>query len=173
MGRSLGGLLLSSRSAQLLAAIATVGIGASFSGCSCGDDPSDGISSSNSSGAGGGGGEGHSCTQCTVLEPGLVGAYTSVAVDDDGDIWVAGYAEANWVQNYSYGDLAVGKWDGDKVDWEAIDGVPETPEVDGEKFDTAGFRGGQFEPGEDVGLWTSIAIDDDNNPAVAYFDRCV
>jgi len=170
VSRTLGGLLLGSRSAQILAAIATIGIGASFSGCSCGDDPEDGISSS-SSGAGGGGGNEPSCTGCTVLEPGLVGSYTSAAVDDDGNIWVSGYAEANWTLGYSWGDLVVGKWDGKKVDWKAIDGVPEEPEVDGSKFDTSAFRGGQVEPGDDVGLWSSVAVDSDGNPAVAYYDR--
>jgi hypothetical protein len=170
---SLGGILLGSRAAQIFAAMVTIGVGASFSGCSCGDDPNDGISSSSSGagGNGGGGGEGPSCTGCTVVEPGLIGAYTSAAVDEDGNIWVAGYAEANWTQGYQHGDLVVGQWDGDKVEWEAIDGVPEDPEVDGSKFDTSSFRGGQIEPGEDVGLWSSIAIDDDGNPAVAYFDR--
>ena len=33
----------------------------------------------------------------------------------------------------SYGDLVVGKWDGTKVDWDSVDGVPDTPKVDSKK----------------------------------------
>ncbi|MFT3763908.1 MAG: hypothetical protein QM820_00030 [Minicystis sp.] len=61
--------------------------------------------------------------------------------------------------------------DGTKVAWTAVDGVPDMPAVDGTQYDSNGFRGGQTEPGDDVGLWTSIAIGGDGNPAVAYYDR--
>ncbi|HZO12522.1 MAG TPA: hypothetical protein VFB62_04670, partial [Polyangiaceae bacterium] len=44
------------------------------------------------------------------------------------------------------------------------------PPVDPNRFDPQGFRGGQTEQGDDVGLWTSIAIAPDGNPAVAYYD---
>src|SRR5690606_5835443 len=44
------------------------------------------------------------------------------------------------------------------------------PAPDGSKFDTSAFRGGQIEPGEDGGLWTSIAANGDRL-AVAYYDR--
>src|SRR6185295_18325011 len=53
----------------------------------------------------------------------------------------------------------------------SVDGVPDKPAVDPKAFDKDGFRGGQTEPGDDVGLWTSIAIGPDSNPAVAYYDR--
>jgi hypothetical protein len=38
-------------------------------------------------------------------------------------------------------------------------------------YDCKGFRGGQTASGDDVGIWTSLAIGADDNPAVAYFDR--
>ncbi|AKT40427.1 MYXO-CTERM sorting domain-containing protein [Chondromyces crocatus] len=107
---------------------------------------------------------------CTTLEAGLIGAYTSVAVDGE-KVWVAGYAEGNRSFDFKWGDLVVGALEGDKVNWTAIDGVPSEPPVDPKRFDTEGFRGGQIEPGDDVGLWTSIAIGPDGGPAVAYFDR--
>jgi hypothetical protein len=159
--------LLESRAAQAGAALVTLAVAGASPGCSC--DETDPQNSSSSS-SGGGGGSGPSCTNCTVLEPGLIGSYTSVAVDGDGTIWVAGYAEANWTQGYSWGDLVVGAWDGERVAWEVIDGVPAEPEPDPATFDTSAFRGGQIEPGEDVGLWTSIAASGDQL-AVAYYDR--
>jgi hypothetical protein len=73
--------------------------GAGFSaGCSCGSE-------SNSEG----------CTtrgDCQELAPGLIGAYSSAAVAPDGTLWIAGYLEANWDENYAWGDLVVGRYDG-------------------------------------------------------------
>jgi hypothetical protein len=91
-------------------------------------------------------------------------------VAPDGTLWVAGYLEANWEDDFPFGDLVVGPYDGDRVLWRAVDGVPDEPEVDAETYDPKGFRGGQTEPGLDVGLWSSIAIDGEGNPAVAYYD---
>ncbi|MCC6554351.1 MAG: hypothetical protein IT372_15320 [Polyangiaceae bacterium] len=138
------------------AGLAAIAIMCTHAGCSCGDDPE----------------VGPQCVApgCMTLEPGLVGAYTSIAVSGE-KIWVAGYAEANWLTGNSWGDLVVGTWSGDHVDWVAVDGVPAEPPVDPTKFNTSGFRGGQTEAGEDVGLWTSIAIGPDGEPAVAYSDR--
>ncbi|MBW2453924.1 MAG: hypothetical protein JRI68_05420 [Deltaproteobacteria bacterium] len=109
---------------------------------------------------------------CEVLTPGLIGAYSSAAVAPDGTVWVAGYLEANWdlEVNLPWGDLVVGRLDGDEVAWKAIDGVPAEPAVDPELYDPKGFRGGQIEAGDDVGLWTSIAIDGAGKPGVAYYD---
>jgi hypothetical protein len=106
-----------------------------------------------------------------VLTPGLIGAYSSAAVNDQGELWVSGYLEANWLDGYSFGDLVVGRYDGERVDWVAVDGVPAEPAVDIERFDSKGFRGGQSDPGDDVGLWTSIGFDDSGQPAVAYYDK--
>jgi hypothetical protein len=125
-------------------------------GCNCGDDAALGPPPC---------GEG-----CVTIEPGLIGAYTSIAVNGEA-VWVAGYNEANWDLDASFGDLVVGRWNGERVDWSVIDGVPSEPAVDPTKFNTAGFRRGQTEPGEDVGIWTSIALDGSGAPAVAYYDR--
>jgi hypothetical protein len=147
-----------------------------YAGCHCGGVETNAttggtttsMSSSSSSGTGG---SGYTCKDpCVSLVPGLIGEYSSVAVSGN-DIWVAGYSEADWDDGNSYGDLVVGKWDGTKVNWNQVDGVPTDPPVDGTQYDLNGFRGGQTEPGDDVGLWTSIAIGPDGTPAVAYFDR--
>jgi hypothetical protein len=141
-------------------------LGASFSwaGCSCGDSQSNASS----------GGPECQAPECTTLEPGLIGAYTSVAVTGN-TLWVAGYSEAWWIADgrsgNQYGDLVVGKWNGKKVDWKQVDGVPSEPKVDGMMYNVNGFRGGQTEPGDDVGIWTSIALDAKGDPAVAYYDR--
>jgi hypothetical protein len=129
-----------------------------WAGCHCGG---------NEQVAAAGGG---TCTGCTDLQPGLIGEYASAAVAGT-DVWVAGYSEADWDNGVQYGDLVAGKWDGTKVSWTQVDGVPDMPPVDPTQYDTKGFRGGQTAPGDDVGLWTSIAIGADTNPAIAYFDR--
>jgi len=81
---------------------------------------------------------------CTTLVPGLIGAYTSVAATGK-TVWVAGYAEADWSNGYSWGDLVVGQWSDSKVGWSAIDGVPADPPVDPTLYDKNGFRGGRSE----------------------------
>lgn len=134
--------------------IAALMVAATSQGCSCGDDAEQ---------------PGETDTS-VALNPGLVGSYTS-AVASGSDIWVAGYAEADWSNDFSWGDLVVGKWNGEAVDWVAVDGVPADPPPDGKLYKLDGFRGGQTEAGDDVGLWTSIAIDDAGMPAVAYYDR--
>lgn len=138
-----------------LAVMLAMGMG---SGCSCSDEtegPAPGCR-----------GRG----DCQPLEPGLIGAYTSAALAPDGTLWVAGYLEANWQDDFAWGDLVVGRYNGTAVEWQAVDGVPAEPPADIETYDPTGFRGGQTEPGDDVGLWTSIAIDDAGSPAVAYYD---
>ncbi|WP_437760175.1 hypothetical protein [Sorangium sp. So ce1389] len=143
-----------------LAGVAVTALLGSHAGCSCSDEPS--VEAKDECVA----------PDCMTLQPGLVGAYTSVAVAaDKRTVWVAGYAEADWQNAFQWGDLVVGTWDGEAVAWEAIDGVPAEPPVDPERFDVRGFRAGQTDPGEDVGLWTSIAIGPDGEPAVAYYDR--
>lgn len=133
----------------------------SWAGCSCGDDTTPA-----------GGGEQYKCDPpaCRALQPGLIGAYTSTAVGGS-TLWVAGYLEGDWDHDNAYGDLVVGKWDGEKVAWTIVDGVPTDPPADTKQYDKNGFRGGQTEPGPDVGLYTSIAVDGSGQPAVAYYDR--
>jgi hypothetical protein len=56
------------------------------------------------------------------------------------------------------------------VSWVSVDGVPTDPPVDPTTYDATGFRGGQTDPGDDVGLWSSLALDGSGNPRVAYYD---
>ncbi|MEM9874983.1 MAG: hypothetical protein AAF928_08815 [Myxococcota bacterium] len=129
-----------------------------LSGCSCGDDDTI-VDNCVARG---------DCQ--TPLSPGLIGSYTSAAVADDGTVWVAGYLEADWESDWTYGDLAVGRVVDGAVAWDLIDGVPTDPPVSDQTYDLNGFRGGQTEAGDDVGLWTSIAIGPAGQPAVAYYD---
>lgn len=113
------------------------------------------------------------CPTCEPLSPGLVGAYLSVASSGD-ELWAAGYLEkamTDWGSLYYWGDLVVGRVDGEKVSWEIVDGLPDDEVVDPELHDPAGFRGGLVEPGDDVGTWASIALDEAGSPVVAYHDR--
>lgn len=153
---------------RALAGAATVAVASSWAGCNCGVDQT--TPPTTSSSGSGSSGSGIACPDCTSLDPGLVGSYTSAAVAGD-KLWVAGYSEGSPDEGYSYGDLVVGLWDGTKVAWQSVDGVPTDPPVDPKSYDVEGFRGGQTESGDDVGTWTSIAVDDKGNPAVAYFDR--
>jgi hypothetical protein len=105
-----------------------------------------------------------------ALQPGLIGAYTS-AVVTAGQIWVAGYSEADPAGGLSYGDLVAGTWSGTAVGWAQVDGVPAAPPPDPTLHDVTGFRGGQTAPGDDVGLYTSIAVDGAGQPVIAYYDR--
>ncbi len=110
---------------------------------------------------------------CSVVMPGLVGAYTSVAVAPDGRVWVAGYLEGNWDPDYgiSYGDLVVGAASATgEVAWVVVDGTEPSEVVDPEMYDPTGFRNGKIESGDDVGLWTSIAVEAGGGLGVAYYD---
>jgi hypothetical protein len=51
--------------------------------------------------------------------------------------------------------------------WEYVDGVPDEPPTS----DPTGERGGISAAGEDVGLYTSIAMLPDGNPAISYYDK--
>ncbi len=110
---------------------------------------------------------------CQVIEPGLIGAYSSIAVSPAGQTWVAGYLEANWdpAVNIGFGDLVVGAVDakGNAL-WRVVDGTAADEVVDPQVHDPKGFRDGKTESGDDVGLWTSIALDAAGNPGVAYYD---
>jgi hypothetical protein len=111
------------------------------------------------------------------LPQGLIGTYTSIAKAADGTLWVAGYNDAAvdptlGVQSV-YGDLVVGKYNPtvQKVAWVTVDGLPPVPS-DGScpVNDPTGWRGGDSDPGPDVGLWTSLQLDASSNPMVAYYD---
>lgn len=106
---------------------------------------------------------------CISLSQGLIGSYTSAALASDGTIWVAGYNEGDWKAGISYGDLVVGKWDGAKVQWEIVDGLPTEP-VNDAVYDKNSWRGGQHLAGPDVGRWTSIQVNASGMPLVTYWD---
>jgi MYXO-CTERM domain-containing protein len=105
------------------------------------------------------------------LAQGLIGAYTSLAVAKDGTTWVSGYNDSDG-SAILYGDLVVGKWDPAKgaVQWQSIDGVPKVPDGQCPAADQTGWRTGIEEPGDDVGLWTSMVLDSSDHPMVAYYD---
>lgn len=144
-------------------------VASSFAGCSCGDDDETGNTHPQSACAKDG--------TCEVLTAGLVGAYSSAVSTSDGDLWVAGYddlgygtTEADGETQYIFGDLVVGKWNGTNVDWQVIDGMPlDGDPPDGDFNDVNGFRRGYTDPGEDVGLWTSIGLVN-GKLMVAYYD---
>lgn len=132
----------------------------------------------------GGGGDATTGTGCgsdcnQVCEPsldqGMVGAYTSVAKATDGTIWVAGYNDAALGDQgaFLYGDLVVGKYDatGNQVAWQTVDGLPPA-RTDGTcpDNDPKGWRNGEADAGDDVGLWTSIQVNGSDRPMVAYYD---
>jgi hypothetical protein len=152
-------------------------IAGSWAGCNCGSTPdTTPTDTTTTSGAGGQAPDGGVCTtdnSCQQLNPGLIGSYSSAATAPDGSVWVAGYLEADWNDGNTnqWGDLVVGKYNGKTVDWQIVDGVPSDPPVDTTQYDPKGFRGGQTAPGDDVGLWTSIAVGSGGQPLVAYYDR--
>ena len=119
---------------------------------------------------------GSDCTkQCEPgLSPGIVGAYTSVAKGPDGSLFVAGYNDAVLSNEGDtlYGDLVVGRYDIGKqtVAWETVDGIPAREPGTCADHDPKGWRRGETESGDDVGLWTSLQVGADGAPRVVYYD---
>lgn len=166
--------------ARTLSGVAMMAVAMSYSGCSCGDDGEN---------KGGGpvkpDGSCPDAEDCELLEPGLIGAYASAAVAADGTVWVSAYNDFgygvadSYEETYNFGDLVVGKLEGDKVSWASVDGLPAVDDTlepgtaggppDPFLFDITGYRNGLTEPGDDVGLWTSTAVIG-GQPAVAYYD---
>ncbi len=169
---------LSAGRARALVALPLMAIGLSWSGCSCSDDEEAGGKPSEDAGTDTGKPPG-SCPEaenCSELQPGLVGAYASAVVDGD-TIWVAGYEDMGYEISpdgtetvHLWGDLVVGRYDGTKVEWQVVDGMPaDAEQPDPFEYDITGFRYGITDPGDDVGLWTSIAVEG-GAVRVAYYD---
>ena len=188
------------RARELALGTAVMTVASTWAGCNCGS--SDTTAETQPPGAGGAGGQGgqggkgggaggagagnpmggaggSAPSTCDVkdptcnLNPGLVGAYTSVAVSADGmHAWVSGYNEADYDGSGSYGDLVVGQWDAAsmKVAWTTVDGTDPTETPDPSSVNVNGWRGGKSQPGDDVGLWSSIQLGAGDKPVVAYFD---
>ncbi len=166
---------------RVVATLSLMALAASWSGCSCGSDTVAGHADAGTPGQCPG------LDTCETISPGLIGSYTSVAVTQDGTVWVAGYddigstqAQGEDPQASLFGDLVVGKWDGTKVDWAPIDGLPDVDPTldpgttggppDPTYYDVNGYRGGLTDPGDDVGRWTSMQLDASGNPMIAYYD---
>jgi MYXO-CTERM domain-containing protein len=104
------------------------------------------------------------CSDDIVI--GRLGPYSDIAVSKTGsDIWVSAY-------HAQYGDLVVAHVDATvgripNEAWEWVDGVPDGPVI----VPQSKFRHGIAAKGEDVGMYTSIAIAPDGTPMVTYFDR--
>ena len=151
----------------LLGIGAFAAVAASSQGCSCGDS-----SSASTTGCGA------DCNQVcgSGNTVGLVGSYTSLAKAKDGTIWVAGYNDGDVSDPHGgnlWGDLVVGKYDSGKsqVMWTTVDGLP-PKRTDGTcpSNDPHGWRGGETDLGDDVGLWTSMQLDAGDHPMVSYYD---
>jgi len=108
------------------------------------------------------------------LPQGIVGAYTSAAVANDGSVWVSGYNDSAASEgiDLAYGDLAVGRYDSGKsaVQWESVDGFATRESGVCGNSDPNGWRQGQDSAGDNVGLWTSIQLTGDGKPMVSYYD---
>ncbi len=102
---------------------------------------------------------------CTDDVPyGKIGPFSDIAVAPNGDAIVSAYAE-------SHGDLVVARFTGagripDEA-WEWVDGVPDGPVA----LPDSDVRGGILDPGDDVGLYTSVAIGSADTPMVSYHAR--
>lgn len=104
----------------------------------------------------------NTCVCADDIPAGRIGLYSDVAVGG-GQIWVSAYASTR-------GDLVVAQAIGGRIPtetWEWVDGVPDGPVV----VPDSKIRGGIDEPGDDVGMYTSIAVAGDGTPMVSYFDR--
>lgn len=104
--------------------------------------------------------------QCVCAEDvpyGRIGQHSDLAVSSGGAAWVSGY-------NSSHGDLMVARWPEagpiPNPEWTFVDGVPDGPVV----LETSDIRGGIFEPGPNVGTFTSVAVQPGDTVAVTYFD---
>ncbi len=100
-----------------------------------------------------------------TLEPGLLATHLDMTALGDGTLVLSGYSPGA-LPSTQYGDLVVGAWNGSEVTWEIVDGVPDVAPT----RDPAGWRGGVVNPGDDVGLYTSI-VNDGGTLVVAYYDR--
>ena len=104
------------------------------------------------------------CSCSADIAVGSIGTYASLAVGPSGTAWVSAY-------NATHGDLMVAQAPATgrvpDASWEFADGVPSGPVV----LPASHVRGGIRANGDDVGLYTSIALTPAGDPVVAYYDR--
>jgi hypothetical protein len=95
-----------------------------------------------------------------VAVQGGTGRWNDLAAKN-GKVVVSAYEE-------HYGDLLVGSVDtgSNKITYKIVDGVPNVPPT----LDPTGYRGGIVDPGDDVGLYTSLAMDASGRVYISYFD---
>ncbi|MBI2893975.1 MAG: hypothetical protein HYY06_10515 [Deltaproteobacteria bacterium] len=106
------------------------------------------------------------CVPLPPIDPGFIGSYTDFARAADGTVWVSGYEEGQ-LRRDPFGDLVVGTWQTDHVEWAIVDGLPEDGDI---VADPTGWRGGTADPGPDVGRYTSLVLGPNDSPRVAYYD---
>lgn len=106
------------------------------------------------------------CKELPHLKLGTIGKNATTKIWND-KIVIAGY-------NSTYGDLVFGIYDenvntidGEHITWYFIDGVPEAEVTNG----PTGPRGGISELGDDVGSYSSMAIDSLNRIHISYYDK--
>jgi hypothetical protein len=105
----------------------------------------------------------HTCNCLDDVPLGKTGPYSHMDKASDGSVWVSAYSQEN-------GDLVVAHHTTSgriqDTEWEWVDGVPAGPvTVPGSMI-----RGGITDPGPDVGMYTSVAVDQQNEPEVSYQD---
>ncbi len=102
-----------------------------------------------------------------ALEQGMLATHLDMAITADSKIVFSGYSPGSPSGQARYGDLVFGRWNesSNAVDWEIVDGVPSTPPTGA----PTGWRGGVADPGDDVGQYSSIAVNGDRT-YIAYYD---
>ncbi|MCG8423032.1 MAG: MYXO-CTERM sorting domain-containing protein [Proteobacteria bacterium] len=94
-----------------------------------------------------------------------IGRFSDMSLSPAGGVWVSAY-------NEEQGDLTVTRRDDngiiEETAWEFVDGVPPDAPVAIEGSDR---REGKLSAGDDVGKYTSIAVNQDDEAMVTYFDE--
>jgi len=109
-------------------------------------------------------GEECACTALPPLTAGFTGRYADLAMNSTNAVVVSAY-------NETYGDLMLGTGPPKTIVWTTVDGVPAAgDEFENIVADPAGPRRGIEEPGDDVGQYTSLALDGSGGIHLAYYD---
>ena len=102
-------------------------------------------------------------TKGDLLDPNdQIGRFSDAAAVA-GVIHVSAYDES--LGDLAYTEIAVADA-GKPIAWQWVDGVP----TDSPVSNPGGYRKGITDAGDDIGLYTSIAVTADGNPRIAYFD---
>jgi hypothetical protein len=110
------------------------------------------------------------CSMCVALpplSPGYLAQDLDFVVTPTGQ-YLSGYDPGNPPMQL-YGDLVFGTvpmTGAAMTTWEIVDGAPTSPITAG----IMGWRGGVAAPGDDVGRWSSMAVDSHGTFYIAYYD---